>query len=194
MGVTIKASLGISCAGNCEVQNNLATNDGDISVGGGLEVFGSVAADGSIHVGQWIKVGDSLSAGGDVSCNGNCNVRNSVTSVCGDLLTLGYLTAGGDVRAGGNIQAGRWIGVGGQLHAGAFIKAGECVVGEQGIVAGADYGILAGLCIPRSEWDQRGYVSSKKRPRNIISGHFVAGVNIDKLVSNRGDTDGVPIG
>jgi cytoskeletal protein CcmA (bactofilin family) len=139
-----------------------------------LRVYGGIDCRGNF----W---GDEVWTASDIHCAGNFSAGD-VTLDDGDLLVLGHLTAY-SIDAPGNIQAGEWIAVSATLRAGRYIKAGASIVGERGIESGKDYGIFAGLCVPRSEWNNCGFVSASPRPKNILSGKYVLGVTLDDLLA-----------
>lgn len=110
-----------------------------------------------------------------IRCDGNLK-GHTIDTYDGDIAALGYISTSSHITSvSGNIKAGKWIASAGKIESGAYIMAGEFVVADEGITTGADYGILAGLFLPRSQWTERGYISAPKKPRNILTGEFVAG-------------------
>ena len=166
-----------------------------------LDAQGSVQLDGALAAGEVLYIGGHLSAR-NIEVEGDCNCQGEIFSETdiavggalfgasltgegnleaasihcgGDIATWGSLRASGEISSlNGEIDCGRWIATKGTLYAAKYIKAGEAVVAEQGITAGQDYGILAGTRLPRSRWEQAGFVSAAGKPRHILSGKFVA--------------------
>ena len=146
-----------------------------------LRVDGAIDTSGNI-------LGDEIVAASGITCNGRCHATE-LTIEDGDILVREHLSVDSDLLVRGNIQAGKGIAVGGRIKSEKFIKAGEFIVGEGGIQTGEDYGIFAGLCLPRSRWQSGGYVSSKRRPRNILTGKFVAGIDYQALMDSIRDAE-----
>ena len=156
---------------------------GEVNIGGALDVDSGET--GGIKA-QKIVLREELDAFGTVECTGDisggelfateliCLGNLDVSSISTDesIKVLGYISVG-EITAGEDIQAGRWIASSGKIRSGAYIKSGESVIADVGIHTGADHGVCAGLAFPRSQWIENGYVSSPKKPRNILTGHFV---------------------
>lgn len=148
-----------------EINGNLSAEniflEGDLSVYGGL-VFSR----------------DNLTCeeliASELRCNGNVEC-DSILVDGGDIAVLGSILTSSNIHASGNIQAGKWIAASGEIKCGAYVKAGEFVVSDKGISTGKDHGICAALCMPRSLWLERGYISAPKKPRNVLTGKFVWG-------------------
>lgn len=116
---------------------------------------------------------DDLFVGGDVLCDGNLEC-GTVESDGGSISALGHILVLGDLIAlNGNIQAGKSIAALGAIKSGKYVKAGEFVFSDSEISTAADYGIFAGLCLPRSKWAECGYIAASTKPQNILAGKFM---------------------
>jgi len=118
-----------------------------------------------------MALGDLFASG--ISCLGNLTSHGEIRAQSW-IVARGYIVAA-DVSAEESIETRRWIAASGNIRSGGFIKAGESIVATNGITAGNDYGILAGLSTPRSKWSTSGYISAPNKPRNILTGKFVVG-------------------
>lgn len=173
-----------------------------------LDCHGNVQLDDTLEVGEVQYIGGHLSARA-ITVESDCNCQGELYSetdiqvegslfaaivhcegnlAAGSIHSQGNINAWGSIRAigeissvRGEIHSGRWIATKATLYAAKYIKAGESIVAEKEITCGKDYGILAGTAFPRSRWDQHGIVSSKLKPRLILSGKFVENVKLKQI-------------
>ena len=145
---------------------------------------GSIECDGTMNIGQGLEVGfgrqtpvrDCASQldshtwiGGDFACKGNL-YGDEIEAI--SLMVHGDCDIYGDLFIHESLEVGGKITSHGKISAGRYIKAGGLIASKSHIEAGSDYGIFAGLNVPRSEWGQRGYICSSIKPKNIFSGAY----------------------
>jgi len=174
--------FGLFAKGGVEIGGVLDT---DIAEVHGYLTAGKIVANEEIMIDGGIECkgdlwGGDIWVGAGMYCGGNCKA-DSLKADEGDISARGCLYVFDDISTPGNIQAGRWVASSHRIVAGKFIKAGEAIVGEKGISAGRDYGVLAGLAVPRSRWRDIGFVSAPKRPNNMISGEYFAEIEAQTL-------------
>jgi predicted acyltransferase (DUF342 family) len=179
-GTSVKAGNFLDCFG-LETQGDVEVGewfDCDVARIGGHLYAANIYLEDDLWVSGLVLSQNNLTCdslfAGEVRCNGDLEC-GSIQVHGGDISVLGTILTSDRIVATGNIQAGKWIAAGGEIKCGAYVKAGEFVVSDEGILAGDDYGIFAGLCLSRSQWLERGYVSAPKKPRNVLTGRFVEG-------------------
>ena len=187
----------IVCGGPLRVGQEVRTG-GDLKVSGGLNCAGDVHCAGLLTA-QWhsqiagrvsadeLKARGNLSCGsmtvagaasvkGDLAVDGDCSakalsVRRSVQAK-GFLRVQQGLVCGGDADCGGHIEAGWGIKAGGDILAGGSIRAGESLDAQGEIRAGAGYGIFAGLCVQKQDWETSARVRAAGKPVDLMSGFW----------------------
>ena len=82
------------------------------------------------------------------------------------------LICGGDVRCGTHLDAGWGIKAGGDIEAGGAIRAGEGLEAAGILSAGEGYGVFAGLCVQRAEWETSARVAARSEPAGLMSGFW----------------------
>jgi cytoskeletal protein CcmA (bactofilin family) len=151
----------------------------------GFADVGELECDGDLDIHQGLDVGSCRNtphhqrsatldgAGarilGEFTCYGNlygCDIEALGLTVHGDCDLWGSLQIEESLEVDGKITCE------GAISAGEYIKVGGLIASKSDIKAGADYGIFAGLDVPRSEWEKRGYICASKRPINILSGTY----------------------
>lgn len=158
--------------------------DAEIGVVRSFANVGSIVCDGTMGIGQSLEVGfgrqtpvryctsqldSDTRIGGNFACKGN---------LYGDEIEAVSLMVHGDCDISGDLLIHESLEVGGKITSHRKISAGECIkvggliASKSYIEAGSDYGIFAGLDVPRSEWGKRGYICSSKKPKNIFSGTY----------------------
>ena len=167
--------------GSLFVEGKFDAEIGDVR---GFANVGSIKCDGTLDIGQSLEVGfgrqtpvrfcaaqlDSETwIGGSFSCLGNLysdGIEVVSLKVHGDCDISGDLLVHESLHVDGKITSH------GKISAGGYIKVGGLIASKSYIDAGSDYGIFAGLDVPRSEWGKRGYICSSKKPKNIFSGAY----------------------
>jgi len=182
---------------------DIEVNSGDIEVGGYFNVDTANILIGNL-LAQSIYVDDDLFVGGSVDSSSDITVQGEIHSshiLCignidagsikcdGSIDAVGFIQATGDIVADEDIQTRRWIATSGKIQAIKFIKASECVVADKGIRAGNDYGVLAGVGLPRSQWLESGFISAPVKPRNILTGRFILGKTAESIREKEADRD-----
>lgn len=147
-----------------------ATINGDVDVGrlcceGDLDMSGSLSVSGNA------EVQGSLWVGGLIYCTGTLTTWGNLEAV--DMEVRGDIDSCGIISALEGIESREKILSEGKISAGKYIKAGGLIASKGSIQAGKDYGIFAGLELPRLEWPDRGYVCTSIEPQNIFSGVYV---------------------
>lgn len=123
----------------------------NVSCAGLMEVEGVLEVPGSVECNR--LVADTIIAGdiGTRHCDGNIDCVS---------LDAVNVTAGGSITCQGPITCA------------GYLRAQGCITASGCITAGKDYGILAGLGVPRSEWLRAGYICGPTRPSNILTGLY----------------------
>ena len=128
---------------------------------------------------------------GYIDCQKDCRVSGDIFApsikVGGSLTVVGEchgdavgITVGGDIKAH-SIFTAEHLFVGGfietflNIEAEKYIKAGKHIYTFAGhILSGEDYGVFAGLDVPRAKWESEGYILARNIPAHILSGVNIA--------------------
>jgi hypothetical protein len=194
-GALLRAGGAIRCGGTLRAGGDVLAGD-DVRAEGGLHCDGqlhckeSLLSDWHVHVAGRLQAGD-LKVGGDLRCarlvvagpalvKGDLDVGGDCTakalSVRGDVRTAGSLRAGqglicdGAIACGLHLDAGWGVKAGGDIVAAGAIRAGEGLEAGGAIRAGDGYGVFAGLCVQRGEWETSARVVARARPAGLTSG------------------------
>lgn len=177
---------------------------GDIDCQGDLLVDGMVFANEIIYVGGHLNCAElvveldcncqgEIYSEGDIHCGGDLfagfllaqgNLTAKGLASQSDIRSLGFVRVEGDISSlHGEIQVERWLAAAGNIYAAHYIKAGEAVVAGKQLQVGADYGILAGMNLPRSKWETLGFISASNKltSKLLLSGQFVEGKKLRHL-------------
>lgn len=176
----------ISCHACIEVDGDFVAENatfthlvaGDVHVSESLSACSSVESRKDIFLGQGVQCGRLYSAG-DLHADGGLEGIESVTA-------RGHAFVDGNMDVG-ELEVGRWIACTGSVTCNRYLNAGMQIVANGAIAAGRDYGILAGLAVPRSQWPIKGFISSPSRPKNILTGKYVPGTAAEDLLSQMQD-------
>lgn len=169
--------------------------DGALDVGGDF-VFKDAVVQGCISAGGSV-IGNNLEMTGTATIARSVNVRKRLFSWCdlscgwtchggdievhGDLEANHAITASGNLVSTGHVKSDNRIQVRGALIAGKSIQSASSVFAGQNITAGKDYGIYAGLAVPRSLHHAHGYIACPSKPRRIRTGEHVTDQAFKKL-------------
>jgi cytoskeletal protein CcmA (bactofilin family) len=129
---------------------------------------------GSVSVVEGIEGGELFA--GDLDVGGHVDIAKLSTEE--DVLILGHLHAG-DIDVGGALSVETCLSSYGKVIVGTSLSAGEAILVKEQIQVGAEYGILCGLRVPRSEWPQRGWLSCAKPPEHLYTGVFIKKRNFE---------------
>jgi hypothetical protein len=72
-----------------------------------------------------------------------------------------------------HLDAALGVKAGGDIVARGAIRVGEGLESEGAIRAGDGFGVFAGLCVQREEWETSARVSAEERPVGMVSGYWV---------------------
>jgi hypothetical protein len=123
-----------------------------------------------------MTVDGAVFARGDLLAGGDCTAR--ALSVRGQVGTAGSmrvregLIADAGVACGMHLDAGWGVKAGGDIVAAGAIRAGESLESGGHIRAGQGYGIFAGLCVQREEWETSARVGARSKPEALVSGFW----------------------
>lgn len=187
----------VLCGGPLHVSGEVRTG-GDLKVSGGLncahdvlcaglltaewhsQIGGHFSADelkalGNLHCGS-MAVARAASVMGDLVVDGDCSAKalsvRHIVQTKGFLRLQQGLVCGGDTECGGHLEAGLGIKAGGHILAGKSIRAGESLEAQGEIRAGMGYGIFAGLCVQKQDWETSARVRAAAMPVDLLSGFW----------------------
>jgi hypothetical protein len=121
-----------------------------------------------------MSIGSTALVKGDLRVGGDCTARG--LRVRGSLATVGSLRVEegllceGSIACGMHLDAGWGIKAGGDIASLGAIRAGEGLEAGGSIRAGDGYGIFAGMCVQRDEWQTSGRVCAREKPAGLLSG------------------------
>jgi len=149
-------------------------------VAGDVYVSESLSACSSVESGQDIYIGKGAQCGTLYSTR-NLHADSSLERI-ESITVRGHAFVDGDTHVG-ELEVGHWIACTGNITCDRYINAGMQIVANGAITAGQDYGVLAGLAVPRSQWPIKGFISSPSKPKNILTGKYVPGTTAEDLLS-----------
>jgi len=160
----------------CDIAYGLRVKDWlDIDTG----FIGGPTAARHLHIEEDLRVNGSLSVAGsieggelsvcDLDVGGNVDLAGLSSEL--DVEIRGHLRVG-DLDVHGALSVGTYLSAYGNVVVGELLSAGEAIVTKKQIQVGADYGILCGLRVPRSEWPKRGWIACPKPPEHLYMGVY----------------------
>jgi len=198
VGSVLRTGGAVRCGGAIRAGTNVCADDdirvqGGLNCGGNLSCTGSVVADWHLTVGGRLQA-DDLKVGGNVSCADRMVVAGSALvkgdlSVGGDCIAKALSVRGcietsgslrvwqglicdGHIGCGIHLDAGWGIKAAGDILAGGAVRAGEGLEAGGSIRAGKGYGVFAGLCVQREDWETSARVSAQHKPNGLMSGFW----------------------
>ena len=174
-GDDIRAAAGLNCAGDLRCTGSFVAG-WHVIVGGRVEA-GDLKVDGDVSCASRMVVEGAALVRGNLLVGGDCSakalsVRGSLESA-GSLRTWQGLVCDGDIVCGMHLDAALGIKGGGDVLARGAIRTGEGIESAGSIRAGDGYGVFAGLCVQREEWETSARVSARRTPAALMSGFWV---------------------